>query len=147
MDRKGVGKAVRPAIGHLTATIPPPSTFRKRNPAAIALQQAAGNLLTQRKLVVINRPSEDGGRAGFGQTDCVCQPKPALNFNPQLKLSMNPKTPARFSIALESRARAAVAPQFSKAVYTRCAASQPGYYIIRLRLHTRSHFRPRLRFL
>ena len=47
---------------------------------------------------------------------------------------MNPKSPARFSIALESRARAAAMPQFSKAVYTRCAASQPGYYIIRLRL-------------
>ena len=61
---------------------------------------------------------------------------------------MNPKTPARFSIALESRARAVFGPQSARAAYTRCAASQPGYYIIRLRLrYSPSRFRPPLRFL
>jgi hypothetical protein len=61
---------------------------------------------------------------------------------------MNLKTHARFSIAAESRDRAAFRPQFSKAVYTRCSTSQPGYYIIRLRLqHSQTRFRLRLKFL
>jgi hypothetical protein len=61
---------------------------------------------------------------------------------------MNPKTPARLSTVLEPRDRAALSPKFTKAVYTRCTANQPGYYIIRLRLqHTQTRFRPALRFL
>jgi hypothetical protein len=62
--------------------------------------------------------------------------------------TMNPKKSARFSVALESRARSAFRPQSFPAVYTRNAASPPGYYIIRLRLrHSENHFRPRLKFL
>jgi hypothetical protein len=99
-------------------------------------------------LVVINRPPVDGGQAGFGQTNCVCSTKTRFNFKRKSTQPMNPKTPARFSIALESRARPVPGSQFSRAVYTRNNASQPGYYIIRLRLqHSQSSFRPRLRFL
>ncbi len=66
----------------------------------------------------------------------------------KIEQNMNSKTSVRFSVAAETRARSVFRPQFSQAIYTRCATSQPGYYIIRLRLHqARNQFRPRLRFL
>ena len=56
---------------------------------------------------------------------------------------MNPKSSVRFSIDLKSGTRPTYAPQYAKAVYTRCTASQPGYYLIRLRLQrSRTLFRP-----
>jgi hypothetical protein len=59
---------------------------------------------------------------------------------------MNPKIPARFSVAVEPRS--SFNSQSAKAVYSRHAPSRPGYYIIRLRLqHSQMQFRPRLRVL
>ena len=59
---------------------------------------------------------------------------------------MNPKTAARFSVAVEPRS--SFGPQSVKAVYSRHAPSRPGHYIIRLRLQqSQMSLRPRLRAL
>jgi hypothetical protein len=102
-------------------------------------------------LVVINRPSEYVGRAGFGLTLSVCvnqNPPWALPLiNGKINQRMNPKSPDRFAIRFESSFRAA-GRQFPRAIYTRGGDRQPGCYLIRLRMrHVHSQFRPRLRFL